>query len=59
MILRAGKTELSTTTGSAAILADPAKAMVDMIFLCSVGFGYLSVNVETQSSILLSGGGGR
>ena len=36
-----GKTELSTTTALDQILANLAKAMVDMIFLCFPGFGYL------------------
>ena len=37
----AGKTELPTTTALDQILANLAKAMVDMIFLCFPGFGYL------------------
>ena len=37
----AGKTELSTTTVAPKILADLAKGMVDMLFLCFPGFGYL------------------
>ena len=38
---KTGKTELSTTTSLDRILANLAKAMVDMIFLCFPGFGYL------------------
>ena len=30
---KSGKTELSTTTAAPKVLADPAKAMVDMILL--------------------------
>ena len=36
-----GKTEVSSTTAAPRFWADPGKAMVDMIFLCFMGFEYL------------------
>ena len=54
-----GKTELSTTTALDQILADPGEAMVDMILLCVSRIRVSTVDLGTQSSILLSGGSGR
>ena len=43
----------------AQILADPAKAMVDTMFPVFPRIWVSTVDLGTQSSILLSGGGGR